>query len=105
MQLDLDRQKKLYACGTPLTDALSALTHLWGSPVPTLFDPVAVAYALGESHCDEERQRVVVMDDGTTKIVEGAPNCTVLINAHRDQFLDWYVSAVAASQQSESARR
>ena len=43
MQIDAARQKKLYACGTPLTDALSALTHLWGSPVPTLFDPVAVA--------------------------------------------------------------
>ncbi len=105
MQIDAVRQKKLYACGTPLTDALSALTHLWGSPVPTLYDPVAVAYALGEAHCDEERKHVSVMDDGVTKITEGAPNCTVLVNAHKDQFLDWFVEQLAGSQKPEMSKK
>ena len=100
MQIDVERQKKLYACGTPLTDALSALTHLWGSPVPTLYDPVAVAYALGEAHCDEEQRHVTVTDDGLTQITEGQQNCTVLINAHKDLFLDWFVEAIRSSQQA-----
>ena len=103
MQIDLERQKKLYACGTPLTDALSALTHLWGSPVPTLYDPVAVAYALGEAHCDEEKRHVTVTDEGLTQITDGAPNCTVLINPHKDQFLDWYVEAIRRSQKPEAS--
>ena len=98
MQIDAARQRQLYACGTPLTDALSALTHLWGNPVPTLYDPVAVAYALGEAHCDEEQKHVTVMDDGVTKITDGAPNCTVLINARKDQFLDWFVDVMVKSQ-------
>jgi len=105
MQIDAARQKKLYACGTPLTDALSALTHLWGSPVPTLYDPVAVAYALGEAHCDEEKKHVTVMDDGVTKITEGAPNCTVLINAHKDPFLDWFVEQLVSSQKPETSKK
>ncbi len=101
MKIDLARQNKIYACGTPLTDALSALTHLWGSPVPTLFDPVAVAYALGEARCDEEQQHVSVMDDGMTVITDGPPNCTVLINPHMDAWLDWYVDAIVTSQKRQ----
>ena len=98
MKIEAPRQKRLYACGTPLTDALAALTYLWGSPVPTLYDPVAVAYALGESHCGEERRHVSVTDDGLTQITDGPPNCTVLIDAHKDAFLDWYVDAIVNSQ-------
>ena len=101
MQFDIARQKQLFACGTPLTDALSALTHLWGSPVPTLYDPVAVAYALGEAHCDEELKHVTIADDGLTQITDGPPNCTVLINAHKELFLDWYLQQVLQSQQHD----
>jgi inosine-uridine nucleoside N-ribohydrolase len=105
MKIELERQNRIYACGTPLTDALSALTHLWGSPVPTLYDPVAVAYAMGEAHCDEERMHVVVDPDGLTRITEGPPNCTVLINPHKDAFLDWYVEAIAESQKKALGSR
>jgi len=98
MKYDAPHQRKLYACGTPLTDALAALTYLWNNPVPTLYDPVAVAYALGESHCEHEQRHVEVMDDGITKITDGAPNCTVLINANKDAFLDWYTDSILKSQ-------
>jgi inosine-uridine nucleoside N-ribohydrolase len=98
MKFDAPHQRRLYACGTPLTDALAALTYLWNNPVPTLYDPVAVAYAIGESHCEEEQKHVEVMDDGITKITDGAPNCTVLINARKDEFLNWYTDAILKSQ-------
>lgn len=94
LQLDAERQKRLFADGTPGTDALAALTNLWGGKIPTLFDVAAVAYALGHSFCDEERDHVVVEDSGLTRITDGSPNVTVLIHPHPDQFLDWYVSTL-----------
>ena len=94
MQLDIERQKKLFAYGTRMTDALAALTSLWGNNVPTLFDPVAIAYALGYPFCEGEERCVAVQDDGLTKIVEGKPNVTVLIKPRKDAFLDWYISTV-----------
>jgi Inosine-uridine nucleoside N-ribohydrolase len=94
MQLDPERQKKLFAYGTRMTDSLAALTNLWGNNVPTLFDPVAVAYGLGYPFCDAEQRRVEVQDDGLTKIIEGAPNVTVLVKPRKDEFLDWFVGIV-----------
>lgn len=94
MQFDVERQRKMVAYGTPMTDALAALTLLWGNTVPTLYDPVAVAYALGEAHCDSEERHVTIEDSGITRITDGAPNVTVLINPHKEQFLDWYLEAL-----------
>ncbi len=107
MQLDSERQKRLLADGRPGTDALAALTNLWGGNTPTLFDVVAVAYALGHGFCDEERDHVVVDDNGLTRIAEGPPNVTVLIHPRRDEFLDWYVTSLrtqAASSQRPDLR-
>lgn len=94
MRLEEALQKRLAAYGTRTTDALAALTLLWEHNVPVLYDPVAVAYALGHRFCDAEQKRVVVDDDGRTRIVEGAPNVTVLINPRQQEFLDWYVRTV-----------
>ena len=94
MQLDPERQKKLFSAGTPMTDALAALTNLWGNNVPTLFDPVAVAHALGNAFCDTEQQHIDVEDSGLTKITEGPTNVTVLVNPKKEMFLDWYVETV-----------
>jgi inosine-uridine nucleoside N-ribohydrolase len=94
MQLDAEKQKNIFAHGSPLTDALAALTALWGGGIPTLYDPVATAWALGYHFADAEKDRVIVEDDGSTHIVNGIPNCTVLINPRKDEFLDWYVQTV-----------
>lgn len=94
MRLDAERQKRLFADGTPGTDALAALTNLWGGVTPTLFDVVAAAYALGHGFCDEERHHVVVEDDGTMRLTDGPPNVTVLVHPHPDEFLDWYVTTL-----------
>ncbi|MCC6731039.1 MAG: nucleoside hydrolase [Chthonomonadales bacterium] len=95
LQLDVERQKRLFAQGGRATDALAALTVLWGNGVPTLFDPMAVAWALGHRFCQTERLRVEVEESGLTRIVEGEPNVTVLIEPRKDAFLDWYVQALA----------
>jgi purine nucleosidase len=95
MQLDAERQKQLFSYGTPYTDALAALTNLWGNNVPTLFDPVAVAYALGKPFAEKEERHVVVEADGLTRIVDGTPNVTVLIKPQKEAFLSWYVATLA----------
>src|SRR5579864_7927636 len=47
-QLKLDEVKRawLFSRGTPITDALAILYHLWGQETPTLFDPMTVVYVL-----------------------------------------------------------
>ncbi|HLK59384.1 MAG TPA: nucleoside hydrolase [Chthonomonadaceae bacterium] len=94
MQLDAERQKRLFAHGTPTTDALAALTNLWGGGAPTLFDPVAVAWATGHRFCDEETQHVEVEESGLTRITPGTPNVTVLVHPQREAFLDWVITTL-----------
>ena len=96
LKFDVERQKHLFALGTPATDALAALTILWGNGVPTLYDPMAVAWALGGAFCETEQRHVVVDDDGMTRITDGPPNVTVLIKPQKDAFLDWYTARIAA---------
>ncbi len=95
LKFDVERQKRLFARGAPTTDAIAALTILWGGSVPTLFDPMAVAWATDGKFCETEQRHVVVDDDGKTRITDGPPNVTVLINPQKDAFLDWYITSVA----------
>ena len=97
MQLDEERQKRLFAAGKPVTDALAALTILWGNKIPDLYDPVAVAIALGHPFTDTENVGVSVADDGLTKLTGAAPNATVLVRPRKDAFLDWFVQTVGAA--------
>ncbi len=95
MKFDAESQKRLFAAGNPTTDALAALTNLWGNGTPTQFDSVAVAYALGYPFCDTEPQHVTVEDDGLTRITEGrTTNVTVLIHPQKEAFLDWFGTAL-----------
>lgn len=94
MKLDEQRQKKLAAFGKRTTDAIASLRLLWGMPVPTLYDPVAAAYAAGHRFADEKAVRIQVENDGMTRVVEGEPNAVVLVNPRKEAFLDWYVEAL-----------
>jgi purine nucleosidase len=90
MKFDAERQKKLFATGNPMTDALAALTNLWGNGTPTQFDAVAAAYALGYGFSEKEERHVDVEPDGMTRISAGSPNVTVLIHPQKEAFLDWF---------------
>jgi len=97
LKYDKTYRQKTCAIGTPLTDALAALTQLWGNPDPTLFDPMAVAWAMGARFCEAEERRIEVGDDGMTRIVEGAPNALVLVRPRAREFLDWYLASLSAA--------
>ena len=46
---------------------------------PTLFDPVAVAYAIRPDLCPAKPMRLEVDEKGFTRPVEGAPNAQVCL--------------------------
>jgi inosine-uridine nucleoside N-ribohydrolase len=94
MQFDSEHQKRLFAIGTPTTDALAALTNLWGGGTPTQFDVMAVATALGHDFCDTDLIHVDVTDDGMTHKGVGATNAALLIHPRKEPFLEWYIEAL-----------
>jgi purine nucleosidase len=82
----------LFAHGSPLTDQLTLLYHQWtgsaGWRLPTLFDPVAVAYALWPALCPTKPMRLEVDDKGFTRPVAGDANAQVCLESDEKAFLD-----------------
>ena len=71
---ELERAR-LFSRGTALTDALTILYHQWAygtkQETPTMFDAVAVGYAIRPELCPMKKMRLAVEEDGSTKPVEG----------------------------------
>jgi purine nucleosidase len=89
---------KIFSNGTALTDALTILTQQWSattnSPTPTLFDVVAVAYAIEPELCPTKAMRLRVDDEGNTKVEEGTPNAQVCLRSDSDQFFEFYLPRI-----------
>jgi purine nucleosidase len=98
------QREKLFAFGSPLTDQLTLLYHQWmantdnHSPAPTLFDPVAAAYAIRPELCPAKALRLEVDAKGDTTPVDGAPNAQVCLAADEPAFLDFLVERVASAE-------
>jgi purine nucleosidase len=101
IHLDEADRERLFAYGSPLTDQLTLLYHQWvantdsHSVAPTLFDPVAAAYAVHPELCPMKPLRLEVDDKGMTLPVDGKPNAQVCLQSNARQFLDFYLSRVA----------
>jgi len=78
--------------GSPLTDQLTLLYHQWAGnrawPSPTLFDPVAVTYAIRPDLCPAVPLRIEVDDKGNTRPVPGPPNAQVCVKSDEKGFLN-----------------
>jgi purine nucleosidase len=87
-QLKLDEIKRafLFAAGTPITNALAALYYQWGQPTPTLFDAMAVAYAIDPKLCPVESIHVTVDNAGYTRVGSGAANASACLASDSEQF-------------------
>ena len=91
MVLEPDRQQQFRQWKTKGTDAITELQHLWDpKPAPTLFDPVAVAWATGFKFGREERVHLDVDEQGVTRITDGTPKVKILVEPQKEAFLDWY---------------
>jgi inosine-uridine nucleoside N-ribohydrolase len=84
------RMDSLVKISTPLTDAIQVLTDEYklgtGWPAPTLFDPVAVAYAIDPRTCPATPMHIEVDDKGFTRAVPGEPNAQVCLEEHPEAF-------------------
>lgn len=96
LKFDANRQERLFGGPAPAAEPLRALTKLWGEPVPTLYDPMALAHAAGHVFCKRQRKCVVVRDDGMTVLGDGPPNVDVLVEPQVEAFLEWFVETLEA---------
>ena len=89
---ELERAR-IFSNGSALTDALTVLYHQWASgtkqETPTLFDAVALGYAIRPELCPTKPLRLKVNDDGSTNVENGEANVQVCLKSDSDQFLEF----------------
>jgi len=91
-QLKFDETKRtlLTTISTPMTDSLQLLTAEWqraaSQTTPTMFDAVAVAYAIDPATCPVTPLRIQVDDKGFTRVEPGTPNAQVCLQPEEDAF-------------------
>lgn len=96
-QLKLDEEKRgqVFTQSTPLTDALALLYLQWShgthTQTPTMFDPMAVAFAMAPELCPTQLLRIVVDDEGYTRPEPGAPNAQVCLKSDPSKFFDFFL--------------
>ncbi len=96
-QLRLDEVKKglVFTQSTPVTDALALLYLQWSRgthlQAPTMFDPMAVAYAMAPELCPTKPLRIVVDDEGYTRPELGPPNAEVCVQSDPAKFFAFFL--------------
>ena len=99
LKLDAAARSRIFSQNTPVTEALSALYHLWNHETPTLFDPMAVAMVLNPGLCETKDLAVEVDDKGFTRVVEGKPaNATAGLHTVPQRFFKFYLERVAPKE-------
>jgi purine nucleosidase len=96
-QLKMDEVKRafLFTQGTPVTDQLTILYHLWAQPTPTLFDPMTIAFALKPDLCPVTPLHLRVDEKGFTREEPGPPNAQVCLDSNSEDFFKFYLKRVA----------
>jgi inosine-uridine nucleoside N-ribohydrolase len=84
IKFDEVRRDRLFAYGSPASDALTLLYHQWKlyngwSVTPTLFDAVPVISLLQPSTCPVTPMRITVDEHGYTRPVAGEANVAVCL--------------------------
>jgi inosine-uridine nucleoside N-ribohydrolase len=89
-KLDDGKLAQVAARSTPATDALLVLTTEWRlathQHTPTLFDAMAITYALRPDICPTTPLRLQVDNNGFTRVVDGQSNAHACLKANGDAF-------------------
>ncbi len=100
IHLEEAQREKIFAFGSPVTDQVTLLYHQWkagtGNATPTLFDPVAAAYAIRPELCPMTPLRIEIDAKGYTRPVSGAPNAQVCLKSDENGFVDFLLERVAS---------
>ena len=105
VHLPAQEREKIFSFGSPLTDQLTLLYHQWVAHTdnhaadPTLFDPVAVTYAIRPDLCPAKPLRIEIDDKGMTRPVDGAPNAQVCLQSDEKGFLSLLLTRIATEPQ------
>jgi inosine-uridine nucleoside N-ribohydrolase len=93
--LDEVKRQLLFTESTNLTDDLSLLYLQWAQgfhqQTPTLYDDVAVAYAIDPALCPTSPIRIEVDDKGFTRLIPGPANSFVCLGSDSDKFFSFYM--------------
>jgi inosine-uridine nucleoside N-ribohydrolase len=87
IKFDEVRRDRLFAHGSPTSDALALLYHQWrlfnswGQITPTLFDVVPVTWLLEPASCPLTSMRISVDDKGYTRVTDGVANARVCLKS------------------------
>lgn len=85
----------LFTQATPLTDALTLLYQQWFAETkqttPTMFDAVAVAFAIDPKQCPVTPLHLEVDRQGYTRETPGPANASVCLKSDTDVFLRFYL--------------
>jgi inosine-uridine nucleoside N-ribohydrolase len=104
IHLETKEREAIFSHGSPLTDQLTLLYHQWlagnagHANAPTLFDPVAVAYAVHPELCPTTPIRLEVDDKGFTRPVDGAPNAQVCLKSDEKGFLEFLLGRITGDE-------
>ena len=102
IHLESKDREAIFSHGSPLTDQLTLLYHQWmagsnGHPLtPTLFDPVAVAYAIRPDLCPATPMHIDVDEKGSTLPAQGSPNAQVCLKSDESGFLSLLLGRITA---------
>jgi inosine-uridine nucleoside N-ribohydrolase len=111
VHLQVQDRERIFAFGSPLSDQLTLLYHQWvahtenHAPDPTLFDPVAVTYAIRPDLCPAKPLRIEVDGRGMTQPVDGPPNVQVCLHSDEQGFLNLLLSRIAAVKNTHEIGR
>jgi inosine-uridine nucleoside N-ribohydrolase len=93
LKFDETKREMLSTVSTPLTNALQVLTAEWQhvarQTTPTMFDVVAVAYAVNPELCPATPMHIEVDGSGYTRERPGAANASVCLNSDSDKFFQF----------------
>ncbi len=99
-QLKLDEVKReiLFTHSTNLTDALALLYLQWSQSTkqvtPTVFDAMAMAYAIKPELCPTTPLHIRVDEKGYTREESGTPNVEVCLKSDSDHFFEFYLPRI-----------
>jgi len=98
VSLDQKAQAAIFSHGSALTDQLTLLYHEWSGTgewkTPTLYDPVAVTYAIRPDLCPATPMRIEVDAKGNTRPVQGAANAQVCLKSNEQGFLGFLLERI-----------
>jgi inosine-uridine nucleoside N-ribohydrolase len=93
IKLDEVRRDRMFAHGSPTTDAMALLYHqwrllnAWGQLTPTLFDSAPVAWVADPKICSTIMGHVTVDNRGFTNVDDGKPNAALCLEMAPEKIL------------------